>query len=609
MKKQTLKLLAIAMSVFMILSALAIPAFAADDEPAPFVPTPVETDATYDEWDGTFDTTPFDGITDKSLDRSNEDPIIIDTAAKLAGLAKATNDAALSNIGAGKTGAFPNQKFYITKNIDLKCLDFPVIGESYKGAQFSGIIEGRLNDTEGAAITIANLSIPKAYANSNEPHCGFIGTLRGGGVKNLTFLNASVGNAQNNGGVSIVAGYVSKTIQCFEGITIIDSTLTTGTNDSGFLMACCKTDHSLMMKDCAVINSTVITNSAKRQGALVGHYQGNGTTTYDYGFENCYISGSLTNTQAERVTGFVATFSGNAKLIFRNCHYNATRLTEEESKEFADVQAVLVGEVKTAGIQLVVDGLLVTGYHDVLTEDGKMPLLNFVPMCPVTVDAKNIYSTVPLIGFAYNLSEADDEIAYTQVTETEITGAAAATTLAGFDFENAWATRDGKIATLKVAVADEYDATPSVTPPVGGGDDTDPPVGGGDDTDPPVGGDDTTPPVGGDDTDPPIGGGDDTDPPVGGDDTDDKKDDHKKEHVGGCGSVVSATCLVTLLTVGMGVTVIRKKKECFFVESPIQFIKPMWEVTSVTALFRCLQKNRSFFLGSGFVFFNNYCRK
>ena len=167
MKKQTLKLLAIAMSVFMILSALAIPAFATDggDDGADAVLTPVATpdDATWDKWDGSYDTTPFDGIEDHAADRSSEEPIIIDTAEKLAGMAKYVNETVA--IGGASSGALLNQKVYITKNMDLMCLDFPIIGKAYSEAMVSFLLEGRLNGTEGAAITIANLSIPTPSGN------------------------------------------------------------------------------------------------------------------------------------------------------------------------------------------------------------------------------------------------------------------------------------------------------------------------------------------------------------------------------------------------------------------------------------------------------------
>ena len=197
-----LKAIAMAMTVFMMMTVIAIPAFADNEVVDPF--------ADFDKWDGVTVVNPFDldgnGEDDVIADNGGSncplpdgvDAIIIDSAAKLVGLSQAVNDAKVS----GGYGAYKGVPIYVTVNIDLQGNQFDSIGYDYSKAMFSGEFEGRLGGVEGAAVTIANLYNPYAAANNTG---GLVGNLRGGSVKNFTLVNAIVGNINYSGACGIVS--------------------------------------------------------------------------------------------------------------------------------------------------------------------------------------------------------------------------------------------------------------------------------------------------------------------------------------------------------------------------------------------------------------------
>ena len=104
--------------LFGVLALAAPVAFAEEEFEDEFEEDFEDPFADFDKWDGvTYDTSPFAGIDADNLGNNCTKPgggaVVIDTAAKLAGLAKAVNDAAIGN---GSYGAYKNLPIYITKN-------------------------------------------------------------------------------------------------------------------------------------------------------------------------------------------------------------------------------------------------------------------------------------------------------------------------------------------------------------------------------------------------------------------------------------------------------------------------------------------------------------
>ena len=110
------RVLSLMLALMLVLSLVVVPTAVVADEADPY--------AGYDKWDGvTYDTTPFNGITANNGGNDvTGGPVIIDTAAKLAGFAKLVNDAGV--LATTGYGAYHNLPIYITKNIDSK--RFPI---------------------------------------------------------------------------------------------------------------------------------------------------------------------------------------------------------------------------------------------------------------------------------------------------------------------------------------------------------------------------------------------------------------------------------------------------------------------------------------------------
>jgi len=352
MKKNSLvKKLALLMSAIMILTSLAVVA-SATEEPA-----------TYDVWDGlSYDMTPFEGIIpNASYDASVNSPIIIDSAAKLAGLSKFVNDAKVK----GSAGALPGWPIYITKNIDLAGHPFKSIGCDYSIAMFSGLLEGRLNGEEGKAPIIMNLNIIDSSTNN----IGFVGTLRGGAMKNLTFENAKVGHPDTKFGVAIAVGYPCKNVE-ISGITVKNSTVIGGSslNVSGIgaIIGVMKADNEITLKDLYAENVNFVCEDyhINPVGGIIGIVQ----SKQPVHFENCYYSGKIIQLDSWGIIetdlpmgGIVGTTSNEGlapTITMKNCHYDG-QLAYAGEDRIAAVGA-FVGRMVSGG-SLVLEDCQYTG--------------------------------------------------------------------------------------------------------------------------------------------------------------------------------------------------------------------------------------------------------
>ena len=455
-----LKALALAMTVCMMLTALTIPTFAADDL--------VNNYEGFDEWDGsTFDTTPFDGITadnggaDCTLP-DGQTAIIIDTAAKLAGLAKVVNDAAVGNKA---YGAYKNIPIYITKNINLNGHSFPSIGKDYTVAMFSGLLEGRLDGVEGKAVTIANACVNTPSKNNS----GFIGNVRGGAVKNITLVDAEVGNKTNGGAQGILVGYASKEVE-LSGLTVINSTLVGstagGTISHGGVIGTIKSSNELELKDIKAINVTFACphTMSSMIGGVIGFLQSESGKQNTYNLENCYFSGTFVNSSSNfdatylypsvYVGGIVASVQGASNVSMKNCQFNGEIIADAASAHTAPF-AAFVGDIYAGGslkFENCLNSGKITNFTDALGE-------NVVPMIgaaggTLAVTVTNSYSVADNTK-TVAIDETTIEMPnFTIVTSDSILGDGAQTTLAGFDFNGTWVANEGALPCLK-SVNDE----------------------------------------------------------------------------------------------------------------------------------------------------------
>ena len=391
MKKSLMKKFALLMSVLMILTSMAVCASA---EEATINP------ADWSYWDGlSVDVTPFEGK-DPKVDYNPEaghTPIVIETAAQLAGLSKVVNE---SGQGGGAKGAYRNWPIYITKNIDLYSYKFTPIGWGYNTAAFGGFLEGRLNGEEGKAVTIKNLWIsegakvytPSGLNGSKPGECeavnnAFIPTLRKGGVMNLTFENAKVGHPNALGDCGIVVGYFSKEGSVFSGVTVKNSTLITGyaTGNSGGVIGQFKNENIELLKNVRAENLTMVTRisedgeyAAERNvGGIVGTWDAKKPLT----FENCYFSGkvvaldTMATIEADMYAGgFIGNTMAGQTLTFKNCEYAGDLAYAGEDRE-ASVSA-FVGYHAGGASAVTLEGCRANGTPDALIGSDASVIVN-----------------------------------------------------------------------------------------------------------------------------------------------------------------------------------------------------------------------------------------
>ena len=234
-------------------------------------------------WDGvSFDTS--------WLDPANlKDSYEIDTAAKLAGLAKICKDQNKAD--------FPSTDdkmitFYITKDIDLGGHSWTPIGETY-AARFAGNIIGKKDGVEGAAVTISGLKVSGPSGKAND---GFIGTSdKNSKVANLIFLNPVISTDANTCGT--VIGY-GRGGAILENVKVLGGTVTASANHSmiGGLVGYTKSG-KMQMTDCLFVGD-IVTGSEKT-GGLVGYVQSGAV------LKNCYAGGTLAATVTKFVGGLI----------------------------------------------------------------------------------------------------------------------------------------------------------------------------------------------------------------------------------------------------------------------------------------------------------------
>lgn len=392
------KLVALTLCVMLtVCLGLTVPVFAAED---------------FSVWDGSVDT--------EWLNES-EKTHIIDSAAKLAGLAKLTNDAAIG----GSTGAYEGHTFYITVNIDLAGKEWTPIGTNY-GINFAGNLEGKLGGVEGAAPTIKNFALTNTAGHGNT---GFIGTLRGGSVKNLTFENASVSYIDGSS-LGIVVGYMSKVVTAFENITVINShvksTATRQDEGVGGVVGYAKIDKALNFKNIAFINGTV-EGAIVETGGIIGYARVNVENEL-ITFENCYASGTVTGN-----AGNAGGIAGKLQVLNDSDVFTMKNVQTENLTVKATTAGSLFGQT-TGGTVVVENALLINSTESVAGDAVSV------------VDATDCFAN------------KDDAVCLTR-SDAELTDLAAKDTLKAFDFGGVWTARAGKTAILTLAMgADDVEA-------------------------------------------------------------------------------------------------------------------------------------------------------
>ncbi len=366
---------------------------------------PVSAADEFSVWDGSVET---DWLKDTEMTHT------IDSAAKLAGLAQLTNELAVG----GNTGAYEGHTFYITVNIDLNGIEWIPIGFTY-GNNFAGNLEGRLGGVAGQAATIKNLVITD---NTDHGNTGFIGTLRGGSVKNLTFINAKVTYPQG-GAQGVVVGYISKVITAIENIKVIDSLVSAAEPrdviaGTGGVIGFAKVDAPLSFKNVAFINGTVDAYS-EDAGGIIGHIKVN-VENGNYTFENCYVSGKVTG-DPENAGGVVGRMNRKADTdVFTMKNVQAENMTVTSFNAAGSLVGNLNGATLVIENTLVVDSTAAVGKNS------------------GNIEAKT--------GFA----NKDDEYCRT-VSNSDMIGLAAKDALPGFDFGGLWIARVGKTPILTIA--------------------------------------------------------------------------------------------------------------------------------------------------------------
>ncbi len=370
----------------------------------------------------------WDGVSvDKDFPETGD--IIIDTAAKLAGLAEATNEFTLTDTS---TGAFAGRNIYITKNLELLGYNWTPMGDEYGVHHFAGNLEGRLDGVEGAAITISGLFIDCL----DDVNVGFIGTFRGGSMKNITFNNAEVLTscvAQNAG---IAVGYASKNI-ALENIIVMNSRIenfeTNGT--VGGVFGYIKSDVALTLKNIAFIDGEIIA-SAGYVGGILGFVQVNADTAL-YTLDSVFVSGKIA-------------VEGNVLGVGGLIGYAAIKTAATEVFTLNNVQSDMIvvgtGSTNTGALvgysngTVAINNALVTGFgkdYNSISWFGSITATNLTATNAYTNSGFAIYKE--LFGTAVNAVDLANN---------------AATVLTGFDFTDVWvATANGPVLKFVSGIA------------------------------------------------------------------------------------------------------------------------------------------------------------
>ncbi len=278
---------------------------------------------------------------------SSPTTFIMDSAADLAGLA------ALVNAGTGhkEDQWFKNCTFIITKNIDLDNRNWTPIGKT-NDYDIEAMIIGSLNkeDGTGEAITIKNLNMTLT------DNGGFVGTQRGGGMKNITIDGAKI--STSGGSVAPFVGYSKGDTSfspVYENLTVknaeIEST-TTSTNDTrlggviGFVFA----DASI--SNCSfsgTVKTTAVGGYKIRVGGLVGDISG--ATANRTVIDNCTVTGKVisVSTGDALVGGIAGRIQKN--IVVSNCTFDGT-VESDSARTGGMIGYASLGVTVTNGIVL-----------------------------------------------------------------------------------------------------------------------------------------------------------------------------------------------------------------------------------------------------------------
>ena len=278
---------------------------------------------------------------------------------------------------------------------------------------------------EGAAPTIKNFALTNTAGHGNT---GFIGTLRGGSVKNLTFENASVAYIDGSS-LGIVVGYMSKVVTAFENITVINShvksTATRQDEGVGGVVGYAKIDKALNIKNVAFINGSV-EGAIVETGGIIGFARVNAENEL-ISFENCYVSGTVTGN-----AGNAGGIAGKLQVLNESDVFAMKNIQAENCKVKADNAGVLFGQL-TGGSVEVQNSLLINSGASVAD-------------AAAAVDAIDCYANY-------------DDNNFLARTDAELTDLAAKDTLKSFDFGGVWMARAGKTPILTLAKgADDVEA-------------------------------------------------------------------------------------------------------------------------------------------------------
>ena len=259
----------------------------------------------YDVWDGSTDTTWFDP---DDLQDSYE----LDTAAKLAGLAKL--------IAESGTAGYPYSlgekeiTFYVTSHLNLAGLDWLPIGNTYD-TRFGGNLIGRVG-LAGEPAIIQGLKVTGTAAN-----IGFVGTIdQGGEISNFTFESPVISSAYDT--VGVVCGY-ARSGGTFRNITVTGALMQIDGAKSWVGGICAYSKYGAdTYENCVFDGDIIVSGEARMVGGILGNAWVGATLS------DCYVSGSIVASGTVDQVGGLVGYIGNsekgtsAPLTLTDCQFD-----------------------------------------------------------------------------------------------------------------------------------------------------------------------------------------------------------------------------------------------------------------------------------------------
>lgn len=236
---------------------------------------------TADKWDGTSTEAPF------GSGASEDDPVIIDTAAKLA-------------YWSANPDAYVSCYVRLDANIDLNGKNFTPI------SSFSGTFDGN-------NCTISNLYIPSTGST-----LGFFKTAIGT-IKNLTFKDAQVAtNSTANTARGIFVATAKDGILNIENCHVINGKARGNTEGVGLFVGNGAGNCTVNFKNCTASGELFGTGNCNL-GAFLGGVTKSGSKS---NYENC-VSSVVINGDAKTAGGFIGgATQGGCDATFTNCIFN-----------------------------------------------------------------------------------------------------------------------------------------------------------------------------------------------------------------------------------------------------------------------------------------------